>query len=210
MALGSWPIVLGPERTNRHSFAFHSFLVSPDVRLIEGLIDAGCPVDVRHPVRGGGWMVYQVARLLTWAKKRPPMLAKFVHETGAMSGSPSCLHAAAFTCHLGALKLLLESGVDVDVRSYHLRRTPLHVAAAFGHREIARTLVAAGASIGARDRYNRTPQELAARHGHAELATDLHQASWDRHRGSAASSAGPGAAAEQAPSLGRIAARVVG
>ncbi len=48
--------------------------------------------------------------------------------------------------------------------------TPLHYAALNGHTEVAKVLLAAGASVNATDEWNRTPLHWAGYNGHVDVA----------------------------------------
>jgi ankyrin repeat protein len=56
--------------------------------------------------------------------------------------------------------LLLGTGIDA---------TPLHIAAEYGHIEIALALIKAGANIEAKDNENKTPLQIAAENGKNEF-----------------------------------------
>ncbi len=66
-------------------------------------------------------------------------------------------------------RYLLSNGASTRRRT-GVNSTPLHLAAQFGHSDVARLLVDAGASVRARDGNSWTPAQVAQRHGHKQLA----------------------------------------
>ena len=105
-------------------------------------------------------------------QKHPPLLLLGIYHT-VWEACPSCLHAATLQCSLECVQVLIDASVDLETKSYGPRMTALHLAARFGHVEIARALVAAGASLAARDAKGLTPSQVAARAGHDVLEADL-------------------------------------
>ncbi len=69
---------------------------------------------------------------------------------------------------------LIREGADVNARD-SFGMTPLHCAAAAGHEEAVRVLLAAGADIGIKDNEGRSPLDLARNLGHTEIAELLAQ-----------------------------------
>ena len=70
---------------------------------------------------------------------------------------------------LAQVRDLLERGANVDHRDAH-DNTALHLAAGFGHTELAALLIEHGADIDARGRIGNTPLHLAAQKNHAAIA----------------------------------------
>ncbi|GAA6099008.1 serine/threonine-protein phosphatase 6 regulatory ankyrin repeat subunit A-like isoform X1 [Tachysurus ichikawai] len=80
----------------------------------------------------------------------------------------SPLHLAGFHGHHHALEVLVQSLLDLDVRTMH-GHTPLDLAAFKGHVECVDVLINQGASILLKDyTHKRTPIHAAAMNGHAE------------------------------------------
>lgn len=78
------------------------------------------------------------------------------------------LHLAAHFGHEDVVRLLLERGAAVDVRSRNvMANTPLH-AAAGRHPRICQILVEAGADVNSRQEGGWTPLHAAARSGHED------------------------------------------
>ena len=79
---------------------------------------------------------------------------------------------------------LLCSGARPTAADPATGRTALHCAAAAGHYQIARVLLAAGAALEARERAGLSPAEVAQKAGHNDLAQLLHsEAAAQTHRG---------------------------
>jgi ankyrin repeat protein len=74
-----------------------------------------------------------------------------------------------------AVKILLDSGAEVDARSED-RRTPLMLAASKGNKEIVKMLLDAGADPALTDRTGETAESLASSQGFTEVAAMLRDA----------------------------------
>ena len=69
--------------------------------------------------------------------------------------------AAAYNGNIEAVKQHLSNGVDVNVKGGFADGTPLHYAAANGHKEIAELLIEKGADLNAKDEDGGTPLDVA-------------------------------------------------
>ena len=78
---------------------------------------------------------------------------------------------AAKDGNIKATKQAIADGADVNAEDPFkgLRRTPLHRAAYYGHKEIVVLLIAKGANLNVKDDRGRTPFHWAAYHGHKEI-----------------------------------------
>ena len=70
------------------------------------------------------------------------------------------------------VKLLVENGANVNTKN-DSGKTPLHLAAFWGHNEVAKYLIEKNADVNATTNKGRTALELAALYGHSALATWL-------------------------------------
>lgn len=73
---------------------------------------------------------------------------------------------------LGDIRRSVAKGRDVNYRDYD-QRTPLHLAANYGHFEIVKYLVKHGALINVKDRFKHTPIDEAMNNGYTEIAEYL-------------------------------------
>jgi len=90
------------------------------------------------------------------------------------------LALAAFFGHLDAVKVLLESGADVNLRGpSRFANTALDAAVVGGSAQVVRTLLAARGDPTARSEGNYTPLHKAAAHGDAEIVRLLLEAGAD-------------------------------
>ena len=88
-----------------------------------------------------------------------------------LRGNPEADRALLYAAEKGnieAVKWHLDAGADVNAQDNDIRWTPLHVAAAFGHKEIAELLIAKGADVSANTTTRGTPLHLVTFEGHKE------------------------------------------
>lgn len=96
-----------------------------------------------------------------------------VHQPGANSMLP--IHLAAQRGRSEVIPLLLQAGADVNTPHEKVHATPLQYAAAAGHLNAVRTLLAANARVNAVDTQGRTPLMWAASKGHVSVIQELLQ-----------------------------------
>ena len=95
-------------------------------------------------------------------------------------GRDSCLRVASRFGHEGAVKELLESGVDVDEARADNEITPLYLASQEGHEGVTEQLLKAGADVDkAATAYGTTPLYIAAKNGHEGVVEQLLKAEAD-------------------------------
>jgi ankyrin repeat protein len=70
--------------------------------------------------------------------------------------------------------LLLASKAEVNAKAI-AGRTPLHLAAGGGHKDVAKLLLANKADVNAKDNGGQTPLHMAAQNGHKDVAELLRQ-----------------------------------
>jgi hypothetical protein len=79
------------------------------------------------------------------------------------------LHAAIEAGKVEAVKLLLDSGANPNIRGKN-EYTPLFVASVSNQLAIAKLLIEKGADVNAKSKYNETPLILAAQYNHTDIA----------------------------------------
>jgi ankyrin repeat protein len=110
---------------------------------------------------------------------RPDRLAELLAADPGLAGSFAsdgftALHLASFFGGVEAARLLLQRAAPPNAVSRNAMQVmPLHSAAAGGHDEVARLLVAAGADVNARQLHGYTPLHAAAQNGDTELTEML-------------------------------------
>jgi len=77
------------------------------------------------------------------------------------------------------LNVLLDSGADVNENSGFEKYTPLHMAAIYGHEEVAKLLIAKGADVNAKQQGGWTPLHYAAHSGQTDMVGILLDAGAD-------------------------------
>ena len=87
-------------------------------------------------------------------------------------GGFTLTHFHTFYGHTPVLKLLIESGAEVDGRDFW-KRTPLHYAGMQGHVQVVELLLLGGAEVEAKDAEGWTALAWAVRNGHRGAAAVL-------------------------------------
>jgi ankyrin repeat protein len=85
-------------------------------------------------------------------------------------GPPKDIWEAAVQGDIEAVKRHLATGTDVDVKGGWMVVTPLHMAAANGHKEIAELLIAKGADVNAKAEDDETPLDATIEFRHPEIS----------------------------------------
>jgi uncharacterized protein len=102
--------------------------------------------------------------------------------TGVAYDGWTALHLAAFFGQKAAVKRLVEAGADLNAVSRNsLKNTPLHAAAAGGHRDVSLTLIDRGADVRVADAGGHTPLHIAAEAGLVEVVRALLDRGADPH-----------------------------
>jgi len=110
--------------------------------------------------------------ILRAAKSGKPDVVKALLDTDSSlisardSDGSTPLHCACWKGHDAVVRLLLDSGADVNAENNndHWGTTPLHAAAHANQKKIAEMLIAHGANIASRNLNNRTPLDETAFH----------------------------------------------
>ena len=145
---------------------------------MSGLLRRGAKVNVRdlRPRRN-------TPLHLACARKQP-LVAKLLIEAGAKiealaEGGQTPLFWATCGNNPRVVRLLLEQGARVGVicqAGLNSGKTPLHVAAEYGMKEIAQALVAGGAELNVRDYDGKTPLDMARQYRRSKVAEMLKEA----------------------------------
>ena len=84
-------------------------------------------------------------------------------------GTKFPLHSAARHGYLDIVKVLIESGANVEVKEENYDCTPLHYAASNEHLEITKLLVEKKADVNSMNKSNETPLHYTTFHSHLEI-----------------------------------------
>jgi ankyrin repeat protein len=103
--------------------------------------------------------------LIVGCKKQPTSTTKELSQ----AQTPEALRQAVRAGDIKQVQELIAAGVDLSIETWP-DWTPLHDAAACGHKDIAELLIAKGAEIDARDEWDRTPLILALCDGYEDVA----------------------------------------
>ncbi len=147
---------------------------SPDLDLARGYLSNGASPSV--PDQYGQTPIYWASRqghlplleLLLSASPSPIESVALSDQDGL-----TALHAAARRGHVAVCQRLMEVNGGLVGAVDRNGKTALHGAAAMNQGEVARVLVARGASTRAKDRTGKTPVDDAQRAGHYDLCDIL-------------------------------------
>ncbi|MDP6735717.1 MAG: ankyrin repeat domain-containing protein, partial [Nitrospinaceae bacterium] len=98
-------------------------------------------------------------------------IADLLRKHGGKRGAVYSIHIAA-KGDIEAVKQHLAAGTDVNAKDW-FENTPLHLAAEYGHKEIAELLIAKGADVNAKDDHGQTPLDTAIQYKKPETADFL-------------------------------------
>ena len=109
-----------------------------DTRTLRAVLDAGCDVDVRGPVRSPILRImYTVMDLVAkCSRKSSPVVEAFAYGSRC-----TALHSAAYYSNVGAVDALVAAGAYIDTRCHARRMTPLMLAALGGHESCCQRLL---------------------------------------------------------------------
>jgi hypothetical protein len=106
-----------------------------------------------------------------------PMVQELLVQDSNVNGTTehglSPLHLAVYAGSLECVQLLIKKGADVNLASKTEKMTPMHFAAKYGHRNIARTLFEYGAKVDPLNIMQRTPLHFAAETGRNDVGQYL-------------------------------------
>jgi len=95
-----------------------------------------------------------------------PLIAKSGDVDAKDESGCTMLHFADDT---SVVELLLDKGANIDIKDNEYSFTPLHYAARFGREDVADVLIARGANINAKDKWDFQPIHWAAYHDRADV-----------------------------------------
>ena len=126
---------------------------------------------VRHGAELDKTTVVQETPLHVASRLGSLKIARFLIEKGANPMSKDNAGGTPFASrhrHLDLVEVLLEVGVDVNVRNTE-EETPLHITSGRGNLEVSRFLIKRGADVNCCDNRGWTPLHAATRNGHLDV-----------------------------------------
>ena len=88
----------------------------------------------------------------------------------------TALHWASDNRHPDIVKMLIDTGADLEIQEDEDGNTAFALASFNGHSDIVRMLIDAGSDLYARDRYGRTALRWASIEGHSDIVRMLREA----------------------------------
>lgn len=86
----------------------------------------------------------------------------------------TCLHLAAMNGHIGTVQILLEKGIDINLRAAKTGRTILHEACVAGDMELVTLLLKyKSCNVNAKAYDERTPYDIASCRGHELICVEM-------------------------------------
>ena len=111
-----------------------------------------------------------------WDAKNPGCkeIVELLRKQGGKEEAPVLsLHEAAAVGDIEQVKSLISKGADVNAMDDRLDGTPMHLAAFYYQRQVVELLIANGANVNAKNKWDRTPLHVAIRRyphrGHTEI-----------------------------------------
>ncbi|MBA7619576.1 hypothetical protein ES703_26915 [subsurface metagenome] len=97
-------------------------------------------------------------------------IVELLRKQGAKEQAPvMSLHEAAGEGVIEQVKSLISKGADVNAMDDRLAGTPLHLAAYIADRQVVELLIANGANVNVKNKWDRTPLQIAIDQGHTEI-----------------------------------------
>ncbi|GAB4813625.1 hypothetical protein N2152v2_000671 [Parachlorella kessleri] len=149
-----------------------------NVGVIEALLKYGADIDGGNE---GGRTPLSLAAMFGQASAVQTLLGAAANVNARGSDGTSPLRCAAQSGSVDCGKALLEAGADIQADYAVTCWTALHIAAAQGHTDFVKLLLAGGASKEATDTDGNTPLHAAAQNGHVETIKELLAAGSDIH-----------------------------
>ena len=146
--------------------ALHSAVDEGRRDIIELLIQNGADINIKNEE---SMTPLDLAFFLNRKDIAELLLAKSTHFGSKNDRGLTALHNAAVEDYQDLAKLLLSNGAKVDERDNNYEFTALHYTARFGNIKVAEVLIAHGADIRAKDKWDYEPIHWAAYHDRPEI-----------------------------------------
>ena len=137
------------------SVDIHQAAREGNIEVVKQHIDAGTDVNAKDE--------NSLTPLDRAIQRKKTKTADILRKHGGKRGAAYSIHIAA-KGDIKAVKQHLAAGADVNAKD-KIRGTPLHYAAAYGHKEIVELLIAAGADVKVKDEDGKTSSHFEAVNG---------------------------------------------